>query len=157
MESLIGVLIGGLISIVTTLTIDARRAKRELRHRWDADGLEAIASYVDAVNRAIGALYDEGRSRSEDGAGSERLEQFDRAARSAMDTTRVAHARARLVMNRMHVCLANYQHALGDLKTLADVGFAADDPRWKAVQSQLAARLDELLAEAANTLKIQPE
>ena len=53
MESLIGVVIGGLISIVTTITMDQRHARRELRHRWDADGLEAIASYIEAVNRAI--------------------------------------------------------------------------------------------------------
>lgn len=156
MESLIGVVIGGLISIITTVVMDHRNAQRELRHRWDADGLDAIETYIEAVNRAIGALYDEGVSRVRDGADSDRLAQFDRTARSAMDATRVAHARVRLVMRRLDAPLSSYQAALQSLKSLADAGFESDDPRWKTAQRHLGDTLDALLAAAGETLKIQP-
>lgn len=97
MEALVGALIGRLISLTTTLAVDVARARRELKHRWEASGLAAIEHSVEIANRTIGALYDEGRARSTPGAESA-ISELDRVARAHMDSFRVAHARTRLTM-----------------------------------------------------------
>jgi hypothetical protein len=114
MEALMGVLIGGLVTIVTTVVTDHVRAKRDLKYRWDIAGLDAVAEFIEVVNRAIGALYDEGVSRFEDPA-SEQTAQRDRASRAAMDAVRVSHAKARLVVNPLSDEFASYYQSLDRL------------------------------------------
>jgi gas vesicle protein len=156
-DALIGVVLGGLISVTTTLAIDQVRSRRELRHRWDAAGLEAIAHFIEEVNKAIGNLYDEGRSRFVNGPDAEITANFDRQSRAAMDSVRVAHARARLLMSPVGDSLARYYQALDGLKKLADIGFAGDDARWKDAQTKLRAEMDALLSDAATALHIRSQ
>ncbi len=155
MEAFVGVIIGGLISVATTLTVDAVRNRRELRHRWDDDGLEAIEHFIDAANLTIGALYDEGRRRFVDEADSPELMALDRTARTHMDSLRVAHARARLILRPLEGELADYRTALDDLRRLADTGFAVDDLRWKEAQSQLYRQLDIIIEGAGQVLGLR--
>lgn len=155
MDAFIGVIIGGLVSVVTTLSIDTIRSRREMRHRWDGIALDAITQFIEKVNIAIGMLYDEGRSRHALGSDDERTRQLDRASRSAMDSVRVSHARARLLMNSIGDSLWSYFGALGQLKALADEGFPAGDPRWEDIQAQLRSELDQLLVRVTQTLRIQ--
>lgn len=46
--------------------VDVVRSRRELRRRWDADGLDAIEHFVETANRAVSALFDGGRSKGRD-------------------------------------------------------------------------------------------
>lgn len=154
LEAFIGVVIGGLVSIVTTVVVDHVRARRELKHRWDAAGLDAVAEFIDLVNKAIGALYDEGVSRHRDPNG-ERTAQLDRVSRAAMDAVRVSHAKARLVMNSLSDRFADYYSSLHDLKAIADAGFPSADSNWKQAQDNLRQRLDALIDSAASELKIR--
>jgi hypothetical protein len=127
MEALIGVIVGSAVSIAATLSAEVFKARRELRHRWDADALEAIANFVEAANLAIGALFDEGRSRGTPGSSEEATQRFDRASRAALDRVRVSHARARLLMSPIDDPLSSYVSALINLKVLADRGFVDGD------------------------------
>jgi hypothetical protein len=150
MSALWGALIGGGISLATTLLVDLMRSRRELHHRWDAAGLAAIEHFVEVANRTIGALYDEGRARTTFGEQQQQVELANQAARAQMDSFRVAHARARLTMPALAPVLLEYDRAMKQLKTHADQGFAEGDARWKELQGELGAVLDRLM-EAATT------
>jgi leucyl aminopeptidase (aminopeptidase T) len=154
MSALWGALIGGGISLVTTLAVDVARSRREMRHRWDASGLEAIEHFVDIANRTIGALYDEGRARSLHGE-QQSVADAARQARSHMDSFRVAHARARLTMPVLAQELMAYDTALRALKTHADEGFADGDARWKELQTDLNSALDRLMEAAIAALQLR--
>lgn len=155
MEALIGVVIGGLVSVITTISIDVIRNRREMRHRWDGVALDAVTDFIEKVNIAIGYLYDEGRARHLLGPSHDRTIELDRQSRSAMDGVRVSHARARLLLSPLGDSLSRYFGALGSLKTLADEGFPPGDARWEHVQAQLRDELDGLLRRVALTLEIQ--
>lgn len=155
MNALLGVLIGGAISLATTLAVDFVRGRRDMRHRWDDEALAAVSDFIEIGNRTIGALYDEGRARAEQPNNDDKVAEIDRAARAQMDAFRVAHARARLVMRPLELELAGYQAALGQLKQLADGGFAPQDERWKQCQGELRGQLDLLIAKAAATLRFR--
>ena len=154
MEVFIGVVLGGIISLVTTLAVDTIRGRRELQRRWDASSLEAIEHFIDVANLAIGAMFDEGRSRGrrdpEDP--QDRIDDFDRQARAALDNVRVAHARTRLLLAPLELQLAAYRTTLDELKRLANRGFSEGDKQWKAVQTELGEQLDALLREATKLL-----
>ena len=79
----------------------------------------------------------------------------DRVSRTAMDDVRVAHARARLVMNALSAQFAAYYQSRGELKSLADSGFPHGDPKWKAAQSKLGADLDSLIRRAVKELEFR--
>lgn len=158
MEVFIGVVLGGIISLATTLTVDTIRGRRELRRRWDASSLEAIEHFIDVANLAIGAMFDEGRSRGrrdpEDS--KDRIDHFDRLTRAALDKVRVAHARTRLLLAPLEPQLATYRTTLDELKRLADRGFSEGDEQWKTLQTRLGEQLDTLLREATKLLHLRP-
>lgn len=157
MEALLGVVIGSVVAIGSTLTIEVYKQRRELRHRWDEPSLQAIIDFVEAVNRAIGALYDEGRSRCVRGSHDEETIRLDRVSRTALDTVRVAHVRARLLRSSMDASLKGYLNALYELKQLADEGFPGDDAKWKAAQRALQDQLDRFIVDVAASLRINSD
>lgn len=155
MDAFIGVIIGGLVSVITTVSIDVIRNRREMRHRWDGIALDAVTDFIEKVNIAIGNLYDEGRARHLLGSDHDRTIELDRHSRSAMDGVRVSHARARLLLSPLGDSLNRYFSALGSLKSLADEGFPPGDGRWEEVQGKLRDELDGLLRRVSLTLQIQ--
>lgn len=154
METLVAVTVGGLVSIVATVTIDLVRGQRELRYRWDAPGLDALVAFVDATNRAVGVLYDEGRSRGEKLDGHELVAERDRLARTATDNVRVTHTRALLLLHPLKDPLKSCLDAVLALKGIADVGFLPGAPEWRAAQSAILDSVTELQTSATDVLKI---
>jgi hypothetical protein len=155
MNALWGALIGGAISLATTLAVDVVRARREMRHRWDTNGLAAIEQFVEIANRTIGALYDEGRARAAHGDDHPTVAEADRTARSLVDSFRVAHARARLLMPGLAPELLDYDTALRALRRYADEGFTVTDSRWRELQAELSASLERLMSAATRELDLR--
>ena len=117
--------------------------------------MEAIEHFIDAANLTIGALYDEGRKRYVDDSESPELLALEITARSHMDSLRVAHARARLILRPIEDELAAYRTALDGLRRLADKGFAVDDPDWKQAQANLYRQLDAVIDGAGRILGLR--
>lgn len=147
-------LIGGLISLSTTLAVDVVRGRRDLKHRWDPHGLAAVEHFVEVANLTIGALYDEGRARSGESPDPEEIAGLDRIARARIDSFRVAHARARLTIPALGPDLDSYGDVLRRLKSYADDGFPPGDAQWPQVRSDLRVALDRLIAQAGAKLRL---
>jgi hypothetical protein len=108
-NEIVAVVIGAAIALASSLVVEWRTAQRALRQRWDSDRLTAVGDFVSAANKAIGALFDEGRSRGETrGDVSER----DRESRSAMDAVRLAQARVQLMLPSQRGPFDLYRHTL---------------------------------------------
>jgi hypothetical protein len=155
MEVLFGAVVGGLISLATTLAVDVLRGRRELQHRWDADALAAVEHFIEVANRAIGALYDEGRARDRRPNEVDEIATLDRVSRGHMDAFRVAHARARLMTGALALQLGSYGAALSKLKVFADDGFPPDERVWKECQASLVEELDALIVKAGEVLQLR--
>src|SRR5690349_19292516 len=97
MEALLGVIVGGVITLTTTVLVDNLRFRRERRYRWDDERLETMSQFVAAANRAISALYDKGVAVAHNPTSSEESAGARREARAAVDDLRIQHFRARLV------------------------------------------------------------
>jgi hypothetical protein len=151
MGDALAVVLGALIALASSLLVEWRTSRRALRHRWDEARLAAVGDFINASNTAIGALFDEGRSRGED---RDDLEVRDRVARQAMDAVRVAHARAQLMLASERPVLDSYRSSLNELKALADGGFRDGDERWKVLQRRLQDDHEHLIVATSHVLHI---
>lgn len=156
MQAFIGVLLGGIISVTTTLMIDSVRARRELRHRWDEAALEAVAQFSEDVTSAAGHFFDEGRSRFTNGPESPLTVECGRLARVAMDKVRVDLARTRLIIGKLSQHLEDCQASLVRLKGIANsTGFDGKDGSWREAKDELNEELERLLDAAAEELLLR--
>jgi hypothetical protein len=57
MNEAIAVVLGALIALASSLIVEWRTARRALRHRWDNERLDAVGEFINASNKAIGALF----------------------------------------------------------------------------------------------------
>jgi hypothetical protein len=155
---LLGVAIGSLLSIVATKIAERNRYERELRHRWDAEILKAVGAYIEAVQGAISALYDEGRSRAS--SDSTALDSADtikanRRSREAMDRVRTTVVIARLHAPSLREPIETYKKELDQLKAHADKGFATDASLWPTSKKRLQFALDHLEDATTELLKMK--
>jgi hypothetical protein len=72
MQALLGVTIGGVITLATTLVVDRFRFRRERQNHWDDERLEAMTEFIAAANRAISAPNDKGTRLARGDRGSTR-------------------------------------------------------------------------------------
>ena len=151
MSQTLSVVLGALIALASSLIVEWRTSRRALRQRWDTNRLDAVGEFINASNRAIGALFDEGRSRGERRPD---LPEKDRDARLAMDAVRVAHARAQLMLASERPVLDSYRNSLNELKALADKGFEDGDADWKRLQQRLLENHEQLVVATSRVLHI---
>ncbi len=118
-----------------------------MRHRWDQEILKAVGAYIESAQRAISALYDEGRSRrsagSTDPDSADSLE-FNRRSREAMDLVRTTRVIARLHAPSLQGTIKAYKDELDKLKVHADRGFDSDPSLWPASKKSLEDALENL-------------
>jgi hypothetical protein len=151
MSEIVSVVIGASIALASSLIVEWRTAQRALRQRWDSDRLTAVSDFINTSNKAIGALFDEGRSRGEVRGD---LAEKDRESRVAMDAVRVAHARAQPMLPGQRSALDSYRKSLDELKALADAGFKDGDARWKESQRRLMNDHEQLVVSTSQVLHI---
>jgi hypothetical protein len=150
-NEIVSIVIGAAIALASSLLVEWRSAQRALRQRWDSDRLTAVGEFINASNKAIGALFDEGRSRGEK---RDDLAERDRESRQAMDAVRLAHARAQLMLPGQRSPFDDYRRTLDELKVLADHGFKDRDPTWKDLQRRLLSDQEELVRATSLVLRI---
>lgn len=155
-ELLVGVIVGGIVSLVSALAIDTVRARREDRQRWDRDRLAAAIEFVGAAQDLAGDQYRRGRAVVD--ADVPRDEQLlrDEEARQSLSTLWVAATKAELLLPDARVEIQRVVDTARAIRDLADEGFDSADPRWKERRAQHQRRIEEFSAACRLPLRLGP-
>jgi hypothetical protein len=155
-DVVVGALVGGLISLGSTIVVEGLRARRDKQSRWDRDRLEAMVELVACAQEQVGAQYRRGREvhdHSNDREHPLRL-QREQEARETTNQLWVATARAKLVAPDAWDHLSLILDEAKTLRDLADRGFPSSDPTWRAAVDHYLGQIEALTRATSASLEI---
>lgn len=132
-ELLVGVVVGGVVSLVSALAIEIVRARREDAQRWDRDRLAAAVDLIGAAQDLAGDQYRRGRAVHDvaDENIPLRLTR-EEEGRQSLSTLWIAAAKAELLLHDARGEIHGVLSTARAIRDLADGGFGSGDPQWRA-------------------------
>ncbi len=144
-DTLVGVIVGGGLSLMATVLVDTLRARRKRQSRWDRDVLEALIGLIATAQAFEGAQYLRGRANHDGGGVSETTRaQREEAGRAAYQNLLLAAAKARVLVPAARSFVDAVVDASKKLKSEAEKGFVSNDAKWIELRNRQRAAVDAL-------------
>lgn len=134
-ELLVGVIVGGVVSLISALAVDTVRSRRESSQRWDRDRLSAAIEFVRAAQDLAGDQYRRGRA-VQDVADKrdDLLLRREEEGRQSLSALWIAAAKAELLLPDVRSEIQRVIDTGRAIRDLADEGFSSGDERWRRLR-----------------------